>query len=108
MPQNWISSQAANVTTSTTVYNPTASGVQATMIGCLISNTTSAPVTFTVTLTNATNTVTTSLITNTTVPAGNSLNILDGGSRVNVPQNYSVKVNATGSVDVTISAVENT
>ena len=106
MPQNWISSQAANVTTITTVYNPTTAGVQATMTGCLLANKTSSAVTASVTLVNSGATVTTTLAPNVIIPVGTSLSILVEGSRVNVPQNYAVQVVASGATDVTISAVE--
>jgi hypothetical protein len=106
MPINYVSAQAANVTTITTVYNPTTVGVQAVMSGCLLANTTTSTVTATVTLTNATNTVTTNIVKNAIISPGTSLNILVANSRVNVPEDYAVKVVATGAVDVTISASE--
>ena len=106
MPQNFVSAQSANVTTITTVYSPTTAGVQASMSGCLIANTTLVTVFATVTLTNASNTVTTNLIKDAEIQAGTTLNILVGNSRVNVPEDYAVKVIATGAVDVTISATE--
>ena len=105
MPQNWISSQAANVTTITTVYNPTTSGVQATLIGCLVANNGTNSVNATVTMTNASSTVTTNIIKNVSIPSGNSLDILST-AKIVVPQNYIVAVSATSSVDVTISAIE--
>ena len=105
MPINYTSTQTANVTTITTVYNPTTSGVQATMTGCLLANTTSGVVTASVTLTNAAATVTTNIIKNVTIPVGNSLDVI-GASRINVPVNCTVKVVSTGATDVTVSAVE--
>lgn len=105
MPINYVSAQAASVTTNTTVYNPTTSGVQATLTGCLIANASAYPVNATVTLTNASATTTTNIILNTPIPANNSLDVISS-SRINVPQNYTVKVSATGPVDVTVSAVE--
>jgi hypothetical protein len=106
MPTNFVSAQAANVTTLTTVYNPTTAGVQATMSGCLLANTTSSAVTASVTLTNSANTITTNLVKNAVIPVGTAINILVDGSRTNVPQNYAVKVVASGATDVTISATE--
>ena len=105
MPINYVSAQVANVSTSTTVYNPTSSGVQATLIGCLLANTGSSSVNATVTMTNATSTVTTNIIKNATIPSGNSLDILST-AKIVVPQNYTISVSSTGSVDVTISSVE--
>ena len=106
MPTNFVSAQSAGVTTITTVYNPTTASVQATMSGCLLENTTTSTVTATVTLTNAGNTVTTNIVKDVVIPRGTALNILVDGSRVNVPQNYTVKVVASGATDVTISATE--
>ena len=105
MTTNFVSAQAANVTTITTVYNPTTASVQATMTGCLLANTTGSVVTASVTLTNATATVTTNIIKNVTIPVGNSLDVI-GASRINVPVNCTVKVVASGATDVTVSAVE--
>ena len=105
MPINYVSAQVANVSTSTTVYNPTSSGVQATLIGCLLANTGSSSVNATVTMTNASSTVTTNIIKNATIPSGNSLDILST-AKIVVPQNYTISVSSTGSVDVTISSVE--
>jgi len=105
MAINYVSAQAANVSTSTTVYNPTTSGVQATLIGCLIANTGANPVNATVTLTNAASTVTTTLAPNTTIPSGNALDVLST-AKVVIPANYTVKVSSTGLVDVTISSIE--
>ena len=105
MPINYVSAQVANVSTSTTVYNPTLSGVQATLIGCLLANTGSSSVNATVTMTNASSTVTTNIIKNAIIPSGNSLDILST-AKIVVPQNYTISVSSTGSVDVTISSVE--
>ena len=105
MPTNFVSAQAASVTTITTVYNPTTASVQATMTGCLLANTTSSVVTASVTLTNAAATVTTNIIKNVTIPVGNSLDVI-GASRINVPVNCTVKVVSSGATDVTVSAVE--
>jgi hypothetical protein len=105
MPVNYVVSQAANITTLTTVYNPTTSGVQAVMSGCLVANTTSNTVTTLVTLTNPAATLTTILAPNVPIPPGASLDIMNA-AKINVPQNYTVKVSATGAVDVTVSASE--
>jgi hypothetical protein len=106
MPQNFISAQAANVTTITTVYNPTTAGVQASMSGCLLANTTTSTVTASVTLVNSGATVTTNIVKNVIIPVGTSLSVLVEGSRINVPANYAVQVVASGATDVTVSATE--
>jgi hypothetical protein len=105
MAINYVSAQAVNVSSLTTVYNPTTSGVQATLIGCLLANTGGTPVTATVTLTNAAATTTTNIISNVVIPNGNSLDILNT-AKIVIPQNYTLKVSSTGTVDVTISSVE--
>jgi len=103
MAINYKSAQAANVTTSTTVYNPTASGVQATMIGCMIANKTGSQVTTSVTLNSGS--VTTNIAYNVQIPAGYALDVIQS-AKIVVPQNYIVAVSATGAVDVTISSIE--
>ena len=105
MAINYVSAQAANVTSLTTVYTPTSAGVQATLIGCLIANTTSVPVSATVTLTNATATTVTNIVYNLPISVGNSLDIMNS-AKIVMPLNYVLKVSATGSVDVTVSTIE--
>ena len=105
MPINYVSAQQANVTTSRTVYNPVTSGVQATMIGCLIANVTNSPVTATVKLINSGASVTTNIAYNVLIPTGNSLDIMNM-AKITVPQNYTVTVSASGAVDVTLSSIE--
>ena len=105
MAINYVSAQAPSVTSSTTVYTPTSAGVQATLIGCLIANTTSVPVSATVTLTNATATTITNIVYNLPIPVGNSLDIMNS-AKIVMPLNYVLKVSATGSVDVTVSTIE--
>ena len=70
-----------------------------------MANTGSSSVNATVTMTNASSTVTTNIIKNATIPSGNSLDILST-AKIVVPQNYTISVSSTGSVDVTISSVE--
>ena len=105
MPTNFVSAQASNVTTLTTVYNPTTSGVQAVLSGCLLANTTTSTVTASVTLVNSGATVTTNIVNNAIIPPGTSLDIMNS-AKINVPQNYAVKVVASGATDVTVSATE--
>jgi len=105
MPTNFVSAQAANVTTITTVYNPTTASVQTTLSGCLLANTTTSIVTASVTLVNSGATVTTNIVKNAIIPPGTSLDIMNS-AKINVPQNYAVQVVASGATDVTISATE--
>ena len=105
MAINYTATQTANVTTITTVYNPTTSGVQATLIGCLLANTTTSTVTASVTLVNSGATVTTNIVKNVIIPTGTSLDIMNS-AKIVVPQNYAVQVVASGTTDVTVSSIE--
>lgn len=93
-------------TSTTTVYNPTTAGIQSTVIGLILSNISSAPVTATVTLTKDGTTV--SIIKNATIAVGNALDVAGSGSRIVVSQSdiLSVSSSAASSIDVTVSAVE--
>lgn len=105
MPTNFVSAQAANVTTVTTVYSPTTVGVQATLSGCLLANTTLASVIASVTLTNASTTVTTNIVKDVVIQTGTALDIMNS-AKINVPKDYTLKVISNGAVDVTVSAIE--
>jgi hypothetical protein len=105
MAINYVSTQTASVTTLITVYNPTTSGVQATLLGCLLANTTTSTVTASVTLVNSGATVTTNIVKNVIIPTGTSLDIMNA-AKIVVPQNYTVQVVASGATDVTVSSVE--
>lgn len=105
MPTNFVSAQAANVTTVTTVYSPTTVGVQATLSGCLLANTTLASVIASVTLTNASATVTTNIVKDVVIQTGTALDIMNS-AKINVPKDYTLKVISNGAVDVTVSAIE--
>ena len=103
MTINYQNVLTANVTASTTVYNPTTAGVQCTMIGCLIANTTTTAVTATITLTSGATTV--NLVKNVAIPVGTALDIMNS-AKIVVEQNDVLAVSATGTVDVTVSTVE--
>ena len=103
MAINYQNQLTANVTASTTVYNPTTANVQCTMIGCLIANTTGTPVTATVLLTSGADTV--NIVKNVVIPVGTSLDIMNA-AKIVVEQNDVLAVSATGAVDVTVSAIE--
>jgi hypothetical protein len=105
MAINYVSAQAASVTSSTTVYTPTSAGVQATLIGCLLANTTTSSVSATVTLTNATASTVTNIVYNVPIPVGASLDVMNS-AKIVMPLNYVLKVSATGAVDVTVSTIE--
>jgi hypothetical protein len=96
---------AAVGTSLTSVYNPTTSGIQSTVIGLTLANTTTATVTASVAITSGATTV--YIIKNTRIPEGNSLSILGDGKFI-VEQNDSVQVisSAASSIDVVLSVVE--
>ena len=105
MAINYTSTQTANVTTLTTVYNPVTSGVQTTLIGLLLANTTTSAITASVTLVNSGATITTNIVNNVSIPAGTALDVVQS-AKIVIPANYSLKVVSNGAVDVTVSAVE--
>lgn len=91
--------------TATTVYNPTSAGIQSTVIGMTLANTTSSSVTANVTLTSGSTTV--YLIKNVVLPSGNTLSVLgDGKFIVNEDDLVRVQSSAASSVDVIVSTVE--
>lgn len=91
--------------TQTSVYNPTAAGVQSTVIGMTLANTTTSSVQASVLLISGGTTV--YIVKGTTIPAGNSLNML-GDSKFIVEQNDDMQVisSAASSIDVLLSVVE--
>jgi hypothetical protein len=93
----------ASVTASTTVYSPTATGVQATLIGLLIANTTTSLVTATVTLNSGATTV--NIVKNVQIPSGTSLDVVQS-AKIVIERNDVLAVSATGAVDVTVSSIE--
>jgi hypothetical protein len=91
--------------TATTVYNPTSAGIQSTVIGMTLANTTTSSVTANVTLTSGATTV--YLIKNVVLPSGNTLSVLgDGKFIVNEDDLVRVQSSAASSVDVIVSTVE--
>jgi len=103
MAINYKVAQASGVTASTAVYTPSTSGVQATIIGLLIANTTNSAATVTATLSNSG--ASTSLAYNVSIAKGTALDMLNS-SKVVVPYGYTVSVASSNAVDVTISVVE--
>lgn len=107
MATNFKNYLTANIgITPTVVYNPTTVGIQSTIIGFILANTTTVPVTITVTLTSGATTV--NIIKNATITNGNSLDLANTGGRIVLAQNDSISVvsSAATSIDVTISTVE--
>lgn len=94
-------------TTATTVYNPTAAGLQSTVIGLTLSNNTNTNITANVTLTSTSVGVTANVIRNAIIYAGTSLNVIDSG-KVIIEQNDVIQVNCSvaSGADVIVSTVE--
>lgn len=96
----------ANIgTVSTTVYNPTTTGIQSTVIGLMLANTTGSEIQVSVTLTSGATVI--YLIKDSKVPAGNTLNII-GDGKVIVQEDQLIKAysNVASSLDVLVSTVE--
>ena len=91
--------------TGNTVYNPTTTNIQSTMIGLVLCNTSQYPVTANVTLASGANTV--YIVKNMTIPVGNSLDIINSGKIILNQGNFvNVSSSLVSSLDVTVSAVE--
>jgi hypothetical protein len=103
MAINYKVAQASGVTTSTAVYTPSTSGIQATIIGLIVANITSSNATASVVLSNSGSS--TNLIYNVSIPKSTALDVLNS-SKVVVPYGYTISVVSSQSVDVTISVVE--
>ena len=103
MAINYVNNLKSNVTTSTTLYNPTTASVQCTVIGLLIANTSSSTVTATVTLTSGATTA--NIVKNITIPVGNSLDVVQA-AKIVIEQNDVVSISASGTVDAILSAIE--
>jgi len=103
MAINYQNQLTASITSNTTVYNPTTVGVQCTLIGLLIANTTTSTVTSTVLLTSGATTV--NIVKNVVIPPGTSLDVVQA-AKIIVERNDVLAVSATGAVDVLVSAIE--
>ena len=103
MAINYRNYLTPGITTSTVVYNPTTAGIQATLIGLLISNTSSTSALVTVTMSSGTTTA--SIITNVTISPGTSLNVIDA-SKIIIAQNNIVRVVSSVPSDVIVSTIE--
>jgi hypothetical protein len=106
MPTTLKNYPVANIgVTATTVYNPTTAGIQSTVIGLTLANTTALAITASATLTSGATTV--YIIKDTSIPAGNSLSILgDGKFIVEANDIVQVRSSSATSVDALLSVVE--
>lgn len=93
-------------TTANNVYNPTASGIQSTVIGMTIANIVTSPIYVSIFLNDGS--ANTYLVKNAIVPVGGSLVPVGGDQKVVLEQNNSLYVvsDTASSADVIISALE--
>ena len=98
----------AGVTTLATVYT-VPSSTTAVVLGCIVGNTTSSSVNFTVTVSSDTSDTETNadveLLTTTPIPGNSSLELLSG-NKIVLQTTDLFKVYGTGAVDVCLSIME--
>ena len=103
MAINYNNYLVANITGNTTVYNPTATGIQATVIGFTVANNTgNTAVANVVMYSGATRA---NIVTNAVIPTGTALNVVDT-NKIIVAANNLITVTSTQSVDVIVSSIE--
>jgi len=100
-------------TANTVVYNPTATGIESTIIGMTVSNRIANNISISVTLSNAANSAqaganTVYIIKDAVVPSGASIVPIGGDQKVVMEENdfLEVSANAASSADVLLSALE--
>lgn len=93
-------------TTATDIGSAVASGVQTTLIGMTLANTTSGVINVTATLNDGTNT--TNIVKDAPIPTGGSLVLLGGDQKVVLMAGDKIIVtsNTASSVDVIMSFLE--
>jgi hypothetical protein len=93
-----------NASANTTVYNPTAANIQATLIGLTICNNSGVNAAYANVVMYSAST-SANIVLNVSIPVGTSLNVIDS-NRMIVQQNNIITVTATSSVDVIVSSIE--
>ena len=78
------------------------------IVGIRLTNTTTSQITVEVAITDSSNSVTAYIIKNAPIPAGSSLELIDGGSKIVLQSGDKLraKSDATNSMDVVVSAVD--
>ena len=78
------------------------------IVGIRLANITTSQIEVDVAITNSGNTVQAYIIKNAPIPAGSSLELIDGGSKIVLQSGDKLraKSNATDSLDVVVSAVD--
>jgi hypothetical protein len=100
-------------TGNTVVYNPTASGIQSTIIGMTVSNRIANNISISVTVSNGANSAqaganTVYIVKDAVVPSGASIVPVGGDQKVVLEENdfLEVSANAASSADALISVLE--
>jgi hypothetical protein len=78
------------------------------IVGIRLANTTTSQIEVDVAITDSSDSVTAYIIKNAPIPAGSSLELIDGGSKIVLQSGDKLraKSNATNSLDVVVSAVD--
>ena len=92
------------ITANTVVYNPTTTGIQATVIGLIICNNSNANIA-SANVAMYSGATRANIVVGVNIPIGTSLNVVDA-SRLIVAANNIITVTSTSSVDVIVSSIE--
>ena len=103
MAINYTNYLVSNITANTTVYNPTATGIQATVIGLTVANNTANTAVANVAMWSGATRA--NIVSSVNIPAGTTLNVVDA-SRFIVAANNLIAVSSSQSVDVIVSSIE--
>lgn len=95
-------------TANTTVYQPTAAGIQSTIIGLTLCNTTNAPIEASVMMYHHSTTNTVFVVKEAIVPVGSTIVPVGGEQKLVITANDAVLIysNTASSVDAVLSVLE--
>lgn len=103
MAINYSNYLVSNITANTTVYQPTATGIQATVIGLTVANNTANIAIANVAMWSGATRA--NIVSSVYIPPGSTLNVVDA-SRLIVAANNLIAVSSSQSVDVIVSSIE--
>jgi hypothetical protein len=103
MAINYTNYLASNITGNTTVYNPTATGIQATVIGLTVANNTANTAIANVAMWSGSTRA--NIVSTVSIFPGTTLNVVDA-SRIIVAANNLIAISSSQSVDVIVSVIE--
>jgi hypothetical protein len=103
MAINYTNYLASNITGNTTVYNPTATGIQATVIGFTVANNTANTAIANIAMYSGATRA--NIVSTVNIFPGTTINIVDA-NRFIVAANNLVAVSSSQSVDVIVSVIE--